>query len=324
MTMKIILIALVVVLVVLLIAFFLGPRVEIDTTLDSVELPPDLDAYLKDSEGRYTDIVPGTEKTIAWAGEKGRKTPLSIIYLHGFSASRQETVPLTDRIASTLGANLFYTRFAGHGRGGAAMAEGSVNDWLNDAYEALEIGRRLGDRVIVVGVSTGGSVATWLGSLDSAQDIAAIVTISPNFGPIDWRSDILLWPWGEALANLIVGEEYSWEAQNEGHERYWTHRYPTKALLTMMGLAHLARSLELEAIETPILTLYSKEDRLVSPRQIERAFQRIGSPRKRLIPFNQTGDGSHHVLAGDILSPESTSEVAAMILSFIRENTGDL
>jgi hypothetical protein len=37
--------------------------------------------------------VPGAEKKIIWAGEAAQKTPLSIVYLHGFSATRQERAP---------------------------------------------------------------------------------------------------------------------------------------------------------------------------------------------------------------------------------------
>ena len=58
-----------------------------------------------------------------------------------------------------LGANLFYTRLTGHGQDGAAMAEGSVNAWINDYAEAMAIGRAIGDKVVVIGTSTGASLA---------------------------------------------------------------------------------------------------------------------------------------------------------------------
>jgi hypothetical protein len=53
------------------------------------DLPVDLDAYLKQSEARFTDLRPNNEKAIVWADpSKKAKTPVSIIYLHGFSACR--------------------------------------------------------------------------------------------------------------------------------------------------------------------------------------------------------------------------------------------
>jgi esterase/lipase len=63
-----------------------------------------------------------------WANPDKTKTPCAIVYLHGFSATRQETAPLSDLVAAQLGAYLYYTRLAGHGRGGEAMAEPYAND----------------------------------------------------------------------------------------------------------------------------------------------------------------------------------------------------
>ena len=82
-----------------------------------------------------------------------------------------------------MNANIFYTRLTGHGRSNAAMAEATVNDWANDAVEALEIGKQLGERVMIVGTSTGATLAAWLATYDQSNDILAHVWISPNFGP---------------------------------------------------------------------------------------------------------------------------------------------
>ena len=304
-------------LVGLVVVFLLGPRVKIDTTLSTVELPEDLDAYLAQSEAQYSDIVPGAEKTIVWAGEPGQKTPLSIIYLHGFSASRQEAAPLADNLATELGANLFYSRFTGHGRTGPALAEATVNDYLQDSQEALAIGRRLGERVIIIAVSTGSTAATWLATQPESADVLAFVLISPNYGPRDGSSEMLLLPWGEQLANIIIGPERSWEPHNEAHGTYWTHKYPTKAILPMMGLVKLVREADLEAVERPILMIYSPNDEVINTQKAEETYSRFGSEVKDIIAINEVGDPSNHVLVGDILSPNDTEPIGEMILSFI-------
>jgi len=117
-----------VIIAALLLLFALGPRVQIDTTLDPVTLPADLDAYLAESEAQFDDIVPGTEKIIIWANPNTKaKTDVALVYLHGFSATRQEAAPLSDLVAEELDANLYYTRLSGHGRDGEAMTEATGN-----------------------------------------------------------------------------------------------------------------------------------------------------------------------------------------------------
>ena len=306
-----------IVLFVFVLVFLSGPKVNIDTRIDSVNLPEDLDRYLTESESEFDDIVPGTEKIILWAQEKGTQTPLSVVYLHGFSASRKETAPLADIIAQKLGANLFYTRFTGHGRTQEAMLDGSVNAWLNDAAQALKIGQRIGEKVIIIGTSTGGTIATWLAAQPAFEKVAGFILISPNFGPANRMSKILLLPWGGTIAELIIGRERAFKPDNAGHEKYWTCLYPTRALLPMMGLVRLSESVDLSRAKAPVLVIYSPADRVVNPAQTELAFKKIGSARKQLIPYTGSSDPDQHVLAGDILSPDSTQVLGAMIIDFI-------
>ncbi|MCG8618002.1 MAG: lysophospholipase [Desulfobacterales bacterium] len=301
--------------------FMVGPEVKIDTTIHPMNLPENLDDYLKTSENRFSDIIPGTEKTILWAGEQGAQTELGIVYVHGFSATRQETAPLCDVVARTLRANLFYTRLNGHGRTGEALAEANVNAWLNDAVEAFEIGRRIGRRVILVGTSTGGTALTWLvdwaAENGRADTIAALILISPNYGVADPTAVVLTLPWGGQIAELFVGKERHWEAENELQEKFWTNRYPTRGLLPMMGLVNLVNGIDLSGITSPVQVFYSPEDQVVSVAKIEQAFAAFGSSRKQLVPVTDTTSESRHVLAGDILSPGTTIPIAEKILRFI-------
>ncbi|MDY6943809.1 MAG: alpha/beta fold hydrolase [Pseudomonadota bacterium] len=304
-------------LLVLIIAFVCGPRTPLDTTLRTVELPDDLDAYLTDSESRFDDILPGVEKTIVWAGERGVKSEFSLVYFHGFSATRQEIAPLCDRLAAELGANLYYPRLPGHGRSAEAMGQSGVNDWLNAGHEALEIGRQMGERVILIGTSTGATLATWLAANVPEPQLAALVLLSPNFRPANRAASWVLLPWGQHLAEWAIGPTRSWEPQNDRQARLWHTTYPTRALSAMMGLVRVTVKSDLHRIQTPTLVVYSPRDQVVSPQAIESTFQRMG-PSKKLVPFHDSADRTQHVLAGDIISPTSTDALLALMMDFLQ------
>lgn len=305
--------------VLLALVFFTGPVHRIDETVSPVQLPSEptsLEAYLAESERRHPDIVRGAEKSIVWAHPDRRKTPVSIIYLHGFSASRQEVAPLCDELGVRLGANVFYTRLAGHGRAPQAMGEVQGNEWLQDAVEALAIGREIGERVIVIGTSTGGTLALWLAQREP-QSIAALVLISPNLGPRGAGADLIAGPWGAQILRAVMGPEHRWDPANAAQARYWSWQYPSTALLPMMALVALVRGSPLESITTPTLVLYSPQDQVVDPSKTEQAFARFGARDKRLQAVNDSADRSSHVLAGDILAARDTARVREWIVDFL-------
>lgn len=297
-----------------------GPRIKVDTRIQSFNLPEDLDGYLKARESRYPDITPGTEKKIFWHQQQKDIRPYALVYLHGFSATRQEISPLPEQVAETLGAHLFATRFTGHGRSGEAMAEASVNAWLNDGAEALEIGRRLGRKTIVIAVSTGATAALYLAKQARFREqIAAVVLLSPNLGLPDPKAGILSWPWGQQVAEGILGPERSWQPRNAAEARYWTHRYPTRALLPMIGLVELTRSQDFRTYRIPTLMVYSPNDQVISVPKMQTVFKQMAAQPKELMAFTQSADSEQHILAGDILSPQSTSPLKHLILEFLQK-----
>ncbi len=203
------------------------------------------------------------------------------------------------------------------------MVEGSVNAWINDGVEALEIGHRLGARVLLIATSTGATLATWLASQVSPADLQAMVLISPNFGPRDRRSEILLLPWGRQLARWIVGPYHGFEPLNETQAQRWTTRYPTEALLPMMGLVELTRRLDLGEIEIPTLLFYSSQDQIVDAEELQRRFALFGGHGNVAVEIPDSGDPTHHVLTGDTLSPGTTAMVVDRIISFMADRERD-
>lgn len=308
------------ILVLLAVAAVLGPRPSVDATIYPMDLPTSpagVAEAVSDREAALGDVGEGMEKRVVLVDDA--PTPLSVVYIHGFSASRQELEPVVARVADELGANRFYTRLTGHGRTASAMGDVTVNDWINDGAEAMSVGVRLGERVVLVGTSHGGALATWLANQPLYRDrIAALVLISPNYGPADPASRVLLWPWGGLIARVVQGPERCWEPVNELQAQYWTECYPTRALLPMMGLVDLVQSLDLGEQQVPTLLFYSPGDQVVDPRRIVAGFEEMGSPRKVLVEVEGSTDPSQHVLAGDILSPGTNDQMVRAILEFVR------
>jgi alpha-beta hydrolase superfamily lysophospholipase len=284
------------------------------------ELPDNIDVWLADNERQVTAqfaLIPDTEKRVTWHGDPGARTPYAVVSLHGFSATRQETAPLAERVAESLGANLFETRLAGHGHTERPMHAVQAEDWLADTAEALAIGARLGESTVVIGTSTGGTLALAMSGHESAAAVSDIVLISPNLQPRDGKSAWLTRPAGPLLARLVAGDTRSWAAHNEQQERYWSTSYPIDAAVEVMRLVDLLNSRLPIELEQNLLVLLSPHDTVVSPVATKKAYEKIDAPHKALVEIEDAGDPSNHVLAGDILSPTSTDDVAALIVRFV-------
>ena len=143
----------------------------------------DIEQYLKNKEDQFSDLKKNVQKRIIWSEKKNTKTNISVVYIHGFSASSEEVRPLPDLIAKDIKANIFYTRLTGHGRSSNAMGLSSISNWINDLHEALEIGSRIGQKVILISTSTGGTLSAISALNESfSKKILGYIFISPNFG----------------------------------------------------------------------------------------------------------------------------------------------
>ena len=280
---------------------------------------PDVEAHLRTSEAAVRDLRPGAEKRVLWVDETIRTpTPIALVYIHGFSADSHEVEPLVTDLARAIGANAYFARLAGHGRSAEAMGEATVDAWLADAAEAVAVGQAIGERIVLIGTSTGGTLATWVAEQPELRGrLAALVLLSPNFHPRDRMSRLLLWPWGGVLARLVVGRERCFDTHGSDHARHWTECYPTRALLPMMALTEHVRTSDLAGVEVPTVVFYVPGDEIVDTRETAAAFDRLGSETKVLVPVPDPGDPDRHVPAGDILSPTSTEVVGARIRGFL-------
>ena len=147
-------------------------------------------------------LIPGTEERVRLV-DGAKRTEWVVVMLHGFSATRQETAPLGELVATALGANLFEARLSGHGQAENPMAGVRAEHWLHDTARALARGAELGDKLIVIGTSTGATLAAAMLEQPAAEPVDTVVMISPNFAPRGAAARWLTRPGGLLLGWLV-------------------------------------------------------------------------------------------------------------------------
>ncbi|MCG7519016.1 alpha/beta hydrolase [Ruegeria sp. Ofav3-42] len=304
--------------------YWFGPRedVNLNPSFEPRKFGEGVQVYFESTEAAHNDIVPGVEKRVIWQdGFKEQRTPVSILYVHGFSASSEEIRPVPDMVAGALGANLVYTRLQGHGRSGEAMAEGTASGWMQDMAEGLASARAVGDQVVVITTSTGGTLAA-AAALDDGlmENVAGLVFVSPNFGvnsPGAWIPGL---PWARTWLPMIMGDERDVSGPDPEKNKYWSSVYPWEAVVPMTVLVETVYALDFSQANVPALFWFSDDDQVVRPDLTHKVAEAWGGPAQvRTVTMGPGDDPSSHVIAGRLMSPGQTDDAVAGILGWLKE-----
>ena len=275
-----------------------------------------LDKLIEDSENEILNIRPDTEKKIIWANQNKVKTKISLIFIHGFSATRAELDPVIEMLGKELNANIFFTRLRGHGLDGEALAEATFDDWMIDTKEAIDIGNAIGDKLILIGCSTGCSLIH--ANLQYINNAAAVIYVSPNFGSKSYLGKLLIIPGAKWFIPFIFGKEYSFVPRNADHARCWTTSYPIKALFAVKDSVVAAYKVKHIKIKQPVLFYFSDDDQVVSAKATRKIISKMGNNVSIHNPIlTNTDDSSKHGILGDILSSSQTNSGVKKILSWL-------
>lgn len=298
---------------ILVLTYVLGPKVampSLDTSLPEMTMGLEaLEEMIALRESGNSKIKKDNEARIVWNDSVPKKTEYSIVYLHGWSASQGEGDPVHIQTAKQFGCNLFLPRLAGHGlQEEEPMLDLTADDLIASAKEAIAIGKLIGNKVILIGTSTGATLALHLAS--GNPDIAALVLYSPNIEIFDSSSKLLSKPWGLQLAKKIKGSNYhSFVPDSELKAQYWTTEYRLEALTHLQALMDATMTKNtFEKIEQPVFLGYfykndSIQDQVVSVPAMLEMYDALGtsSAKKRKVAFPEVGD---HVMASYITSKD--------------------
>lgn len=289
-----------VLLLVLVVVYFCGPTPETPVlTYDLPEVPADLQALaamIQEKESADS-IKPGNEAEIFWANDTApQKTRYSLLYLHGFSASKEEGAPIHREFAKRYGCNAYLARLADHGIDSEnALLGYTPGKAVNSAKEAFAIAQQLGDSVIIMSCSTGGSLAIYLAG--GPYPVKGLINYSPNIAMARGDSYFLNKPWGLQIANFMFDTtHYCWSYDPES-SKYWQTCYRLEALPQLQELLEATMTDEqFASVKQPFFMGYyfksdSAQDEVVSVPAMLEMYGKLGTPEhlKRSIAFPEAG-----------------------------------
>ncbi len=309
---------LLILLLLLLVGWFAGPTAsfeEFDAELPELSISLEqLDKYLVDKESEFNNIKPGNESRVIWV-DSSRQTEYAIVYIHGFSASPMEGAPLHQEVAKRYGMNLYLPRLSKHGIADEEiLTELTPKQLIDDAKEALVIGRKLGKKVILMSCSTGGTLVIYL--MANHPDIAAHISYSANIAIYDSKASMMTGPWGLQILKQIMGD-YKIHVDDPNKQdstvakikKYWYQKYRVDGLVAVQALIEATMTNEnLKKIDQPYFMGYyykseEAQDMTVSVEAIKKFDSMSETPKdmKRLVAFGEAGG---HVINSPLISKE--------------------
>ncbi len=304
------------IIIVLAIVYFMGPKpakpvltglISEDITSDLVKLEQEINR----SEKAIPNIKKNNEAKILWADpDKKEKTEFCVVYIHGFSASWMEGSPVNTDFAKRYGCNMYLARLHGHGlEEKEALVDLSPENYLESAKHAVNIGRQLGDKVILMSTSTGGTLSLAIAAENPW--VYALIMYSPNIDVADKSAKLLLMPWGMQIARLVQGKYNEYNDPPEV-QKYWQSKYRLEAVQAMKGLVDATMTeATFGKVNQPIFLGYyykneEEKDPTVSVDRMLEMFGQVSTPENKKWKTAFPNAGVHPIPSG-ILSKDVKS-----------------
>ena len=300
----------------LLIVYLIGPSPstpKYESSLPGVAEFNKLEEYVARQESQHK-IKTNNEARIVWANDSlKQKTKYAIVYLHGFSASQEEGNPVHRNVAKAFGCNLYLSRLSQHGIDTTdQLINLTPENYWESAKQALAIGKKLGEKVILMGTSTGGTQALQLAAA-FPNDVDALILYSPNIAINDPNAFLLNNPWGLQIARFVKKSNFNDPADERPiYKAYWNKPYRLEAAVALEEMLETTMTKStFEKIHQPVLMLYyykdnDHQDKVVKVSAMKEMFSQLSTPvnmkSEKALP--NTGD---HVIASPIKSNDIVS-----------------
>jgi esterase/lipase len=301
-------------LIALFVIYFLGPQPPkpiLNDVLPTIASINALDAHIAAMEAPHK-IKPNNQAKIIWADSSKTQTEYAIVYLHGFSASQMEGDPVHQNIAKQFHCNLYLARLAEHGIDTTEdLMNLTAEKYWESAKMAYAIGKQIGKKVILMGTSTGGTLALQLAA--TYPEIAGLILYSPNIEVFNPSAPLLDNPWGLQIGRAVLKSNYvDIKYKDSAYPKYWNSHYRIEAVVNLQNLLEATMTeATFKKINQPTLALYyykdeAHQDNVVKVSAIQKMMQQIATPSDLKMEMAMPNTGNH-VIASPIVSNDIVS-----------------
>lgn len=237
-----------------------------------------------------------------------------VLLLHGFGDTPQTLGYLAAHLHAQ-GWGVHAPLLPGHGRTLEAFANSRATDWLAAARDAFARMRARYDRVSIVGLSMGGSLATILAA--ESPDIDALVLLAPYLSmPTRLRRAASMhYVLGALIPFLRGGGERSIRDPAEA-SRNLAYGFTTPRLVFELSriVAYARRSAP--RVSAPTLVVQSRQDNRIPPDAAERAFSLFTAAERRLV----WTEGNGHIITVDYGHQAIFASISAWLSAHTQPN----
>jgi esterase/lipase len=178
------------------------------------------------------DVLPAARTALF---EHRGRTPLAVVLLHGYTNNPAQYAAFAPMLFER-GVNVFVPRMPEHGdrnRLTDRVATLKAKALVQHVFEALDVAAGLGERVGVLGISMGGTLAAYVAA---HRAVAIAVPVAPDFALLELPypvSRFVAWALS-ALPNLFIW----WDPREREHHRPFTAypRFSTRALAQTLSI----------------------------------------------------------------------------------------
>lgn len=284
----------------------------------------DVQEMVARKESVVAGLRPTLAKGVVWADPENKaRTEWVVLFLHGFSSARSELSPMCERLAAELKANCYFGRLPGHGLEENQIGTGVMSlcnpfsmgqedvtckGYTLEAIEALVIAQSLGDKVLLVGMSTGAVLSAWMCTQTWLQkSIHACVVFSLNacskpttvikcIGWIPFLRELAFWAVCGGFTERIVPKS---EAQAE----FRTYVYPQHLLASVLDCSDALALQDPAQCKVPILAFHNPADHVADFDMAERFVAQI--PGGKMVQVKPKENEEQHMITGSACAPST-------------------
>lgn len=323
---------LLILLLIITVAYLAGPKFPSPSLPDSLPAvhvnTSTFENFVRNNESKLK-IKPDNEARIIWANDSLKnKTEYCLLYLHGFSASWYEGSPVNTNFAKRYGMNMYAPLLAEHGIDTTEALVNMTPDRLYEsAKEALVVAQSLGEKVILMSTSTGGTLSLKLAA-DFPELMESLILFSPNIAINNPAAFLLSKPWGLQIARSVYKGKYRITNPDIASEdcRYWNCKYRLEAVVYLQQLVESTMKKEtFSKVKAPVFLGYyfkdeQHQDQVVRVDAMLEMFDQLSTPEnlKQKVAFPEAG--AHPI--GSKLFSKSWEDVEKASFKFAEEKLG--